>query len=243
MVKSRFNIYEKKFIISTGDANRLLNRVSDRFETDRKINDEGCYRIASIYFDTMGNDMVRHSIQKPKFNELVTLRSYVDGPYRDTVIWEIKKRYYGLVDIRTARMKLNEAAGYMESEILPEYMTEEDREVMRGIDLMRKQHDLKPELFVSFDRESFVGKEIPGMRLTFDFNLASRRYDIDFAHGNAGEELLDEDLCIMQIKSKDSIPEWMLQTLSDLRIYSAGFSKFGVEYLRRIKEYNYASIT
>ena len=68
------------------------------------------------------------------------------------------------------------------------------------------------------------------LRLTFDRNVRFRNQLLDLSLGSDGESLLDSDLCILEIKSLNSIPLRLSKALDELEIYPRSFSKYGKAY-------------
>ena len=92
--------------------------------------------------------------------------------------------------------------------------------------------ELKPALFLSYDRVAMFGKDNKEFRITFDRNITTRRYDLGLHYGIYGDKLLAEDEWIMEVKIENAMPLWMTKILSEFRIYPASFSKYGTEYTR-----------
>ena len=53
--------------------------------------------------------------------------------------------------------------------------------------------------------------------------------------GDFGENIIDKDLCIMEIKALNAMPIWLVEVLNELKIYPSSFSKYGTAY-KIIKE-------
>ena len=48
--------------------------------------------------------------------------------------------------------------------------------------------------------------------------------------GDDGEELLKKGIWLMEIKTVGSMPVWLSELLTELKIYGCSFSKYGTEY-------------
>ena len=73
-------------------------------------------------------------------------------------------------------------------------------------------------------------KDNPQFRLTFDSNIQTRRNDLSLGAGSYGEQLLEPDRFLMEIKIADALPMHVARILSEEGAYSRGFSKFGTEF-------------
>ena len=76
-------------------------------------------------------------------------------------------------------MVLKDAYRYMENGTFP-YETEcLNRQVLKEIDYFRSIYDLKPKVYLSYDRYAFFEKNDGDFRVTFDTNITTRRGDVN----------------------------------------------------------------
>lgn len=231
-----FNRYEKKYRITDECYRKLRERLSEYMEADAHSRDGEFYTICNIYYDNVHNDLIRRSQEKPVYKEKLRLRSYGVVTPEDKVFLEIKKKYKGLVNKRRTKLKLAEAYAFVESGELPTYQSYMNAQVLRELQyfLRRMDMELRPALFLSYDRVAMFGKENKEFRVTFDRNITTRRYDLGLHYGVYGEKLLPEDEWIMEIKIEKAMPLWMTKILSELQIYPTSFSKYGTEYTKYV---------
>lgn len=230
-----FNRYEKKFIISDSTYHRIKPLLEEYMEPDKHSKNGGFYTICNIYFDTEGHDIIRNSIEKPTYKEKLRLRSYGKVNEKDWVFFEIKKKYKGCVNKRRTSIPLEEVNRYLKTRQLPDIKNRMNGQILSEIDyLIRRNPTLKPALYLSYDRVAYFGKEDSNIRITFDTNIRTRRYDLGLEYGNYGEPLISKDSWIMEVKLVKSAPLWLSQLLSSHRIYPVSFSKYGTEYKKNI---------
>ena len=74
----------------------------------------------------------------------------------------------------------------------------------------------------------------PHKKITFDKNIRSRKDDLRLEHGDKGDLLFDDDSIIMETKTLGSYPLWFVKELSELKIYSQSFSKYGSIYTKNL---------
>ena len=103
---------------------------------------------------------------------------------------------------------------------------------MKELDYYFKTLNLKPSIFVAYDRLSYKEKDNNNLRITIDANLRSRYNDLLIEYGSYGKKYFDNDTYIMEIKVLDSMPIWLVRSLSDLQIYPVSFSKVGSIYIK-----------
>jgi hypothetical protein len=234
MAKEVFNRYENKFLIGDDVYCSILSRLLDRMEPDKHNEDCSFYTISNIYFDTKDNLLISNSLSKPTYKEKLRLRSYGVPKSDDRVFLEIKKKYNGMVNKRRTRMNLYEAYEFVRTGIKPEIKDYMNRQVISEIEYMLKLYDLEPRLYLAYDRKALCSSEERGLRVTFDTNIRTRRYDLKLERGDYGEPLMDKGEWLMEIKAERSIPLWLTKLLSEYKIYRTGFSKYGTEYERQL---------
>ena len=76
MAIKSFKRFEKKFILTSEQYNKLLPILLDYMNLDKHCKIGENYNIYNIYYDTLNNDVIRHSISKPYYKEKLRLRSY-----------------------------------------------------------------------------------------------------------------------------------------------------------------------
>ena len=66
--------------------------------------------------------------------------------------------------------------------------------------------------------------------MTFDENIRYRQTRLTLDSKVWGRPVLQPDLVLMELKTSDALPLWMVQALSRQRIFKTSFSKYGVAY-------------
>ncbi|MCR4805615.1 MAG: polyphosphate polymerase domain-containing protein [Clostridia bacterium] len=224
MIRNCFKRYEKKFLISRAQYEAMLEGMKGHMEPDAHPR----YTICNLYYDTDNWQLIRESIEKPVYKEKLRVRSY--GPARDTdkLFIEIKKKYDGVVYKRRIVLPAGEAAAYLQGEPL-----KAPNQISREIDWMRSRLDLKPKVFIAYDREAWAGAkgvEDPELRITFDTGLRWREDRLDLREADDGAPLLPAGSVLMEIKIPDAAPLWLARLLSDNGIRMSSFSKYGTYY-------------
>lgn len=235
MAVRTFQRKELKFMITTEQYKALLPTLLEHMNYDKHCTNGG-YSIYNIYYDTVGNDIIRNSVAKPKYKEKLRLRSYeVPKGLDNKVYLELKKKINGVVSKRRATVTLKEAYDFVEKGIKPSAQKYLDKQVIEEIAYHISQHKLIPALFLSYDRVALVGKEDKNFRLTLDNNIQTRRYDLKLERGAYGEQLLEKDRYIMEVKVVGGMPLWLAHEFTKLKISRISFSKYGTEFKKHIK--------
>lgn len=219
-----FKRVEKKYIINQKQY-QILKEILGK----TMIEDEhGESTICNIYFDTEDYELIRHSITKPIFKDKIRLRSYNVPSQEDNVFLEIKRKYDKVVSKRRIAMKL--------SDYYKMNLNNPKEQIERELAYYFKLYKLTPKVYLSYSRTAYYDKEDKGFRITFDSNIIARTYDLKLESGSYGETILPKGQYIMEIKTLNSIPLWLVKYLNDLKIVPGSFSKYGEAYTQLILE-------
>ena len=222
--KTVFKRYEKKYIVTDEQRNRLVEKMLEHMTPD----EYGQSTICNIYFDTPDFRLIRTSIEKPVFKEKLRIRSYGVPDPDSSVFVELKKKYKGVVYKRRVRMSYTDAVMYLVKGRRPDGMNEQ---VLNEIDYFVSVYPhLRPAVSLFYDRTAYYGKTDRDLRITFDRNIRFRNREIDLSLGSDGCPILDGDKSIMEIKCNGSMPLWLTKELDRMQIYPASFSKYGNVY-------------
>ncbi len=223
-----FKRYEKKYLLSARKFELLWERLREHLVPDLFHRSTVC----SIYYDSDDFSLIRHSLEKPVYKEKLRLRSYnVPGPDGEVFV-ELKKKYKGVVYKRRVRMSAVEAERYLAGQSRPT----EDGQILREIDFFLQTHEVSPKAFIACEREAWVDREEPELRITFDRNLRWRDTDLHLTAGSGGESLLPDGEVLMEIKIPGAAPLWLAHLLSELEIFPTSFSKYGTCYRQDLLE-------
>jgi SPX domain protein involved in polyphosphate accumulation len=225
-----FNRHESKFLIDRDIYEEVETKLLEYMEMDEYNKDHAFYTISNLYFDTRENNLISTSLAKPTYKEKLRLRAYGVPRPDEKVYLEIKKKVCGVVNKRRTKLKLGEAYDLVATGEKPTIKSYMNNQVLNEIEYILKIYDLEPKLYLAYDRKAFFSKINRDLRITFDSNIRTRRYDLKLESGDHGENLLDENKWIMEVKTENNIPIWLSTLLSKYKIYKTSFSKYGKEY-------------
>ena len=232
-----FNRTEIKYMISDEDKEALLKIIGNYMDSDPYNKDGKTYSICNLYLDTEADELIRRSLEKPVFKEKIRLRSYGTAALTDTVYLESKKKFESVVNKRRTAFTLQGAYDYFENRTYPDN-PKTNHQVFKEIDYIMNFYNLKPKVFISYDRLAFFEKNNSDFRLTIDTNIQTRRTDLRLDVPPSGQQLLPEGKWLMEAKAFKAFPLWFVNFLSSRNIYSSSFSKYGTEYKQYIKTNN-----
>ncbi|AZN42577.1 polyphosphate polymerase domain-containing protein [Paenibacillus albus] len=230
-----FNRYENKYLMDTSAFKNLYNRLMAHMELDAYNKDDQFYSISNLYYDTEHHSLIRTSLSKPKYREKLRVRAY-GVPEEDAKVYlELKKKVFGLVNKRRTSLKLSEAYEFVRTGQAPAYREGMNRQVIKEIEYFLSRYELQPMTYLAYDRIAMFCKGNRDLRITFDTNIRSRRYDLRLEAGDYGEQLMAPGQWLMEVKAEKTIPVWLSQLLSELHMYRTSFSKYGNEYKKSIR--------
>ena len=193
--------------------------------------DFGSPRVQSLYYDTADFALIRASLERPAYKEKLRLRAYGEPGTLSMSFLEIKKKYRGVVYKRRTALPLQEAVRGLLSGRLPESAGQVGREIL----WMNKRYDLRPASVISYDRDAWFSGEEPGVRITFDRNLAFRDWALDLNDRTPGILLIPGEQRLMEIKTGGVLPLWLAGLLWEAEVRRVHFSKYGLAYQRYIR--------
>lgn len=229
-----FSRYEKKYLLDENKYRYIIDRIDSHMIADKYSRGNEFYNIANIYYDTPDDALIRTSIEKPVYKEKLRLRSYGVPKLNDKVFLEIKKKYKGLVNKRRTKLRLSEAYALTLDGVHPKESDYINIQVLSEIEYFLNVYNLKPKVYLTYDRKAFFAEDDSDFRVTFDTNIRSRRENVRLEGGNYGELLIGNDLWLMEIKSSKAVPMWFTNLLSEVGAYPVTFSKYGTEYKKYI---------
>ena len=148
----------------------------------------------------------------------------------EKVYLEIKKKVCGVVNKRRTKLSLKEAYDFVATGEKPFVKSYMNKQVLNEIEYILKIYDLNPKLYLAYDRKAFFSKSNRDLRITFDENIRTRRYDLKLESGDYGEKQLENDKLLMEVKAENNMPLWLSSLLSEYKIYRTSYSKYGKEY-------------
>lgn len=227
-----FNRYEHKYIVDYETYQKVIAVMDEHMQPDKyNINHEP-YTIANIYYDTNDDYLIRSSLAKPDYKHKLRLRAY-GVPECDTKVFlEIKKKYDGIVNKRRTVLTLDEAYEFVNSGTIPEIKNYMNAQVVHELEYFLKLYDVEAKLYLAYDRVAYFEKNNSDLRISFDTNIRSRRFDLRLEAGDYGDRLLDDGLYLMEIKTSRAKPIWLCHMLCELGIKRKSFSKYGTEFVQ-----------
>ena len=222
-----FERYELKYLLTLDQKEKILTAMQPYMQLDQY----GRTTIRNIYLDTENYRLIRHSIEKPAYKEKLRIRSYKQVHPDSPVFVELKKKYKHIVYKRRISIPEQQAMDW----VCGGSRCPQQTQISAEIDYFLQYYgDLRPAVFLSYEREAFYSLLGDDFRVTFDDNILCRQEELSLRNDVWGTPLLENDRVLMEIKCSGAIPLWMVHALSDQHIYKTSFSKYGTAYERLI---------
>ena len=224
-IQSCFKRYEKKYLLTREQYFAVKNGMAPYMKPDGHPR----YTICNVYYDTENYDLIRASLEKPVYKEKLRVRSYGVPQRGGKVFIELKKKYDGVVYKRRVTMETLGAIKYLRG-----LQPGDGSQISREIDWFMRFYRPVPKVFIAYDREAYAGRENGELRVTFDRNLRWRDRDIDLRCGEGCRPIDTGGQILMEIKIPGAAPLWLARLLSENRIVSTSFSKYGAYYKQAV---------
>lgn len=231
---SIFERTEMKYLLSTKQYLAVKQAISKWMEIDKY----GRTTICNLYYDTFDSILIQRSLEKPLYKEKLRVRSYGQAGIQSPAFVELKKKYKGIVYKRRVAMPYSDAISYMNGHEAPM-----SNQIISEIDYFKSFYrNLRPMMYISYEREAFFCKSSADLRITFDQNILYRDTDLSLCSRPYGSSLLEEEQVLMEIKASMAIPLWLVSILNTNHLTKTSFSKYGNAYLSSIAKgvYKYA---
>ena len=222
-----FKRYELKYLLRA-DQKKLLLALAEPYIS---LDQYGRTLIRNLYYDTPDYRLIRRSVERPVYKEELRSRSYGATTPDSPVFLELKKKYKGVVYKRRMVMPEHQAVSWLEKGETPP----SSGQIQAEIEYFCQYYgDLRPQIFLSYQREAYYDRNGGDFRITFDEDIRFRRDRLSLTQDPDGIPLLEDDQVLMEIKTSGGIPLWLTAFLTRERIYKTSFSKYGTAYQKYI---------
>ena len=223
-----FQRKEVKYLLDSRQLDSLMPILTAHMEPDGYFHSS----ISNLYYDTPDDRLIHRSLAKPQYKEKLRLRSYGVPTDDSPVFPEIKKKALGIVYKRRVSMPCTAAMDYL-SGLGPGGTGQ----IFHELDWMLSSYPgLAPKVFLSYERDSWKGKDDDGLRLTLDQDILFRTRQLDLRQGTWGERILLPGQTLMEFKIPGAAPIWLAKAFSEIGIFPVSFSKYGKAYERICKQ-------
>ena len=111
----------------------------------------------------------------------------------------------------------------------------EDRNYLEVKACRDRYQNLQPKMLIVTNRLALYTNDGSDIRLTIDFDPMFDAKNLTLDNQGSHEPLLENDQCILEIKSAGALPMWMVEQMSRLQIRPQSFSKYGEAFKKSNK--------
>ena len=216
--------HELKYIIGYSDYLSLRARLSQVMKRDVHADENGCYRIRSLYFDNYRDKALREKIAGVAVREKFRIRYYNDDLSRLTL--EKKCKNGDLCRKLAAPVTKEECRRLSAGDT--SWMPAHPQALVKELYIKMKSEQLRPRVLVSYLREPWVYKA-GNVRVTFDSEIRSTLFHRCFPEENPTDidVMDDKGERILEVKYDAYLPEVVAVMLQTGRCRQQAFSKYG----------------
>lgn len=215
--------HELKYTLSKADDYILHQRLCKVFLHDKNSNENGSYRVNSLYFDTPYDKALRQKIDGVNCREKFRLRYYNNN--LSYIRLEKKYKKNGLCKKYSARITKEQVEMILHGNT--DFLLHEKEPLFNELYSKMKGQLLLPKTIVYYDREAFVYD--PGnVRITIDRNLHTGLNSLNFLQKNICQADVSEEVSILEIKYDEFLPEIVELAVQVPNSRLTAFSKYAV---------------
>jgi len=227
--KLNFNRYELKYLIPYQKVQEIIPDLGPFMLPDEYGDNHGRYVITSLYYDTPDFRFYHEKVNGLKQRRKLRIRVYETGKpadHKTTAFVEIKERVDKIIRKRRVQTTLGEALALC-NDGEPIEGDGGNKPALDEMYCMAHTYNLKPTVITSYLRQAFQGTKIDrGLRITFDTNCRYRRERPDLTEKDPGHFMIPPNMCIMEIKTNNSIPIWLTQLIAEHNLQIFRISKY-----------------
>ena len=225
--------HEQKYFINKNVYDTLRLRLPYVTERDANMKNEDGYLISSLYFDDMYGSAWEQKKAGIRFRKKFRLRCY---DRQDSYIrLECKQKYDAYIAKSGAVISRQDYDRILGGDYA--FLAERKEEVCHQLFAYHMTRRLKPVVNVEYLREAYVLPQ-GNVRITFDKEISASVGDFDmFSERFATCRMLPEDICVLEVKFDDFIPNHVLSILKTAMTDHCAVSKYVMcrEGKRRMK--------
>ncbi len=227
--------YEFKYLVPERLVPAIRETARAVGRRDRYANENGSYRIRSLYFDTRGFDLFWANTREQRDRFKLRVRTYPGK--KSPVFLEVKRRVQDVIIKSRACVPAEEWRELLEHHhpAALERLAPGPRKYAERFISAFHRHDLRPVVIVDYEREAYESTLDKYARITFDRRVVCQRretLDLDAPEGrwrpvdHPVQTQTHEPVCVLELKFERRPPAWMAALVQRLELVRHSFSKY-----------------
>lgn len=200
--------HEYKHSLNYADYILLRDRLDKTMQRDSHADQNGEYRVRSLYFDSPGDEALRAKIHGVDRREKFRIRRYIGED--DFLVLEKKSKRHGLCYKRSCRLTREEVEQLQSGNA--EWMAPDERELVQELYAKTRYEQLRPKTIVEYIREPFV-QPAGNVRITFDREIRTGLFSTDFLSDDLPTVKAGDEMVLLEVKYDQFIPDYIVRLL------------------------------
>ncbi|MFP3154419.1 polyphosphate polymerase domain-containing protein [Lachnospiraceae bacterium ZAX-1] len=215
--------HEFKHSLNYGDYRILRDRLQRVMNHDVHADENGEYRVRSLYLDTPGDKALREKIDGVDRREKFRIRRYLGDT--DYIMLEKKSKAHGMCYKQSAKLSAGEVSKIQNGEL--SWMMGDERELVRELYSKMRSELLLPKTVVDYIREPFICM-VGNVRITLDRDIRTGMFATDFMSESLPTVKAGDELVLLEVKYDQFIPDYITNVLQLGNRQAAACSKYAL---------------
>jgi hypothetical protein len=200
--------HELKHSLNYSDYILLRNRLKSLMQRDAYADQNGIYRVRSLYFDTPQDKALREKQDGLDNREKFRIRRYLNGS--DDIKLEKKSKKNGLSYKISTNLSPQEVLAIQANDL--NFMLSDPRPLLNELYTKMKNQSLAPKTIVDYIREPFT-YPAGNVRVTFDRDIRTGLYSQDFFNDNLPTLKVGDEIVVLEVKFDQFLPSHLQAAL------------------------------
>lgn len=200
--------HEYKHSLNYADYILLRSRLRKTMQCDSHADQNGEYKVRSLYFDTPGDKALREKIDGVDRREKFRIRRYIG--VGDYLVLEKKSKIHGLCYKQSSPLTRKEME-MLQGGVLG-WMASDERELIRELYTKIRYEQLQPKTIVDYIREPFI-YPAGNVRITLDREMRTGVFSTDFLDDSVPTVKVGDEIVLLEVKYDQFIPDHIVRLL------------------------------
>ncbi len=216
--------HELKYSVSRADYLAIRSRVRTVMKSDPHTDQNGLYKIRSIYFDNFDDKALKEKLNGIRMREKFRIRYYNDD--FSFITLEKKIKHNNLCMKLDAHITEDECRNILSGRT--EWMQGHPNMLVRELAGKMKTQQLRPRVLVSYVREPYI-YAAGNVRVTFDSEIRTSLFHREFLEQDIQDISATDSAhdMIMEVKYDEYLPDIISCLIQTEGIRQQAFSKYG----------------
>lgn len=215
--------HEYKHSLNYGDYVILRDRLGHVMARDPYTNENGEYKVRSLYFDTPGDKALREKIDGVDRREKFRIRRYLGNA--EYIRLEKKSKVHGMCYKQSVRILAEEVTALQSGDLI--WMADDQRELIQELYSKIRSQQLKPKTVIDYIREPFICMS-GNVRITFDRDIRTGLFSTDFMRDDLPTVKAGDEIVLLEVKYDQFIPEHIIKVLQLEARHASAVSKYAL---------------